>query len=230
MGAALLLSACANTAFEALGIAEDETPSRGHVYLLRGLFNVFSTGMDDLGDKLNRRSIKATIHSHTAWRSLAEEAVARYQSGRGRGPIVIIGHSIGADSAVSMAERLNDQRIPVALVIAFDPVRPARIPPNVGRVLNLRLSTGLWWGAEIAAGTGSGASIENVDLAKDADVNHMNMDKVNRLHDRVILEVMRVMQPGRTQVPDAPGTMTTTDAMERLDGPAVAGSPLNAAA
>ena len=36
--------------------------ARAHVYVLRGLFNVFSLGMDLLADELKRRGVDATVH------------------------------------------------------------------------------------------------------------------------------------------------------------------------
>jgi hypothetical protein len=38
-----------------------------HVYLLRGLFNVCSIGMDGICAKLRQRGINATIHTHLVW-------------------------------------------------------------------------------------------------------------------------------------------------------------------
>ena len=49
-----------------------------HVYLLRGLFNVFSIGMDEIRTKLKQRGINATIHTHLVWETLADEAVSDY--------------------------------------------------------------------------------------------------------------------------------------------------------
>ena len=53
-------------------------PAKGRVVLLRGLINVFSTGMDDLGAKLRGAGYDATVHNHLDWLRLADEAVAHY--------------------------------------------------------------------------------------------------------------------------------------------------------
>ncbi len=56
------------------------TPSiaqpRAHVYLLRGLMNIFSLGMDTLAEKIQRHGIYATVHNHTEWEALADQAAA----------------------------------------------------------------------------------------------------------------------------------------------------------
>ena len=49
---------------------------RTHVYLLRGFMDIFSTGMDDLGAKMNRRGIEASVHNHAEFQSLASAIIA----------------------------------------------------------------------------------------------------------------------------------------------------------
>ena len=50
--------------------------ARAHVYLLRGLFSVFSLGMDSLAEELKRRGVDATVHSYSDWQTLADAAAA----------------------------------------------------------------------------------------------------------------------------------------------------------
>ncbi|MES1155366.1 MAG: hypothetical protein ABUL48_02940, partial [Pseudorhodoplanes sp.] len=92
---------------------------RGYVYLLRGLLNVFSLGMDELASKLERRGVPAGVYEYGQWESLCNDAAARVRNGGG--PIVIVGHSLGADAVVDMANKLGRMGVPVALVVAFDP-------------------------------------------------------------------------------------------------------------
>ena len=44
-----------------------------HVYLLRGLLNIFSLGLDEIAAKLQQRGINATVHNHSVWPALAEK-------------------------------------------------------------------------------------------------------------------------------------------------------------
>jgi hypothetical protein len=53
----------------------------GHIYLLRGLAGIFSTGLDVLDEKLLQRGYIVTIHPYDFYNSLAEEA-ARLQKKR----------------------------------------------------------------------------------------------------------------------------------------------------
>src|SRR5271163_4594660 len=56
--------------------------SGAHVYLLRGVLNVFSLGLDDLAAKLRAQGIPVTVTNYLYWSSLADEAAAEYKSGR----------------------------------------------------------------------------------------------------------------------------------------------------
>ncbi len=100
-----------------------------------GLPMSFSTGMDTLTDELNRRGVYATSHSHTDWKELADKAAADYKAGK-EGPIILIGHSLGADAVMEMADYLGDRGVPVALVIPFDGTQSFPASANISRVVN----------------------------------------------------------------------------------------------
>ena len=175
-----------------------------HVYLLRGLLNVFSLGMDELGDKLRQRGFPATVHNHLMWSSLADDAVAEYKRGRTRS-IVIMGHSAGAVAAVDMANRIGNAGVPVALVVAFDPAfKTAVASNNVRRVVNLYMPNGI--GAKVSKPKGSNSTVENVDLSS-ASVHHMTLDKSNLIHERAIGYALTVVRagtpPAAAKSPDA---------------------------
>ena len=55
---------------------------RAHVYLLRGLLNIFSLGMDSLAEELKGRDLYATVDSYSDWQTLAEQAAADYKAGK----------------------------------------------------------------------------------------------------------------------------------------------------
>ena len=63
-----------------------------HVYLLRGAFNVFSLGMDQIAARLKQHGIRATVDNYLVWPTLAEQAAAEYKNGRAR-TIILVGHS-----------------------------------------------------------------------------------------------------------------------------------------
>ena len=80
-------------------LAEQEHPgTHKKVYLLRGLTNVLSPGIDQLADELRKRDISATVANHLFWNSLANEALRDCRSDP-ETSIVLVGHSLGASAA-----------------------------------------------------------------------------------------------------------------------------------
>ena len=111
----LALGSMPATAQSTAGTAQ----ARAHVYLLRGLMNIFSLGMDSLAEELGKRGVYATVSNHSEWQSLADQAASNYKAHKDD-PIILIGHSLGADAVMQMAAYLNRKNIPVALVVPFD--------------------------------------------------------------------------------------------------------------
>jgi len=171
----------------AFGSAPVWAGSRAHVYLFRGLADIFSTGMDVLTDELNKRGVYATAHSHTEWKALADQAAANYKAGK-EGPIILIGHSLGADAVMEMSDYLGDKSVPVALVMPFDGTQSFAATGNVARVINFTQRDY----AYMRKGAGFRGTLVNVDVSSDPDIGHLNIDKSPRLHARAISEVLAV--------------------------------------
>jgi alpha-beta hydrolase superfamily lysophospholipase len=178
----------------ALGSSPSMAAPRAHVYLLRGLLNIFSLGMDTLAEELNKRGVYATVDNHADWQELADSAAANYKAGK-EGPIILIGHSLGADAVMEMAAYLGRRGVPVALVVPFDGTASFPASSNVARVLNL--SQHYW----MSRGPGFHGSLINVDLRGDPNIDHLNIDKSPRLHARVIAEVLAIVGSHRIETP-----------------------------
>jgi alpha-beta hydrolase superfamily lysophospholipase len=173
--------------------------SRAHVYLLRGLMNIFSLGMDTLAEELNRRGVYATVHGYSEWQGLADQAAANYRAGK-EGPIILIGHSLGADAVMEMAAYLGHKGVPVALLVPFDGTQSFAASSNVARVVNLTQREY----AYMRPGAGFHGSLSNVDVSSDHNIDHINIDKSPRLHARVISEVLAVVGNHRGEPGAAP--------------------------
>jgi hypothetical protein len=172
----------------ALGISPSMAQPRAHVYLLRGLLNVFSLGMDTLASELNARGVYATVHNHTEWQSLADSAAAKYKAGT-EGPIIIIGHSLGADAVMEMSAYLGQKGVPVALAVPFDGTQSFAASGNIQRLLNLTQRSY----AYMRKGQTFKGSLVNFDVSSDPSIDHLNIDKSPRLHAKVIAEVLAVV-------------------------------------
>jgi hypothetical protein len=146
---------------------EHEAPSRPHVYLLRGLMNIFSLGMDQLAAKIAQRGIAASVHNHAEADAIVAQIAAQYRAGD-RGPVILIGHSLGADAVMTMAQALNRDGVPVALVIPFDGTGSYVTPKNVACVLNLTQRNY----AYMRSGAGFHGKLTNVNVSGDSGIDH----------------------------------------------------------
>ncbi|HEX3502529.1 MAG TPA: hypothetical protein VHU22_03955 [Xanthobacteraceae bacterium] len=178
--------------------AEQSHGPHAHVYLLRGLFNVFSLGMDTLAEELSKRGVDTSVNNYADWQTLADHAAAKYKAGS-EGPIILIGHSLGADAVVDMAAYLGRRDVPVALVIPFDGTHTLVAPANVARLVNLTQRNY----AYARPGPGFKGSLANVDVSSDANIDHINIDKAARTHARAISEVLAAVGRG-VGVPKGP--------------------------
>src|SRR5712691_2918808 len=177
------------------------TPSESgaaRVYLLHGWMNVFSLGMDDLAQKLEREGIPSSVRNHAEWQQLAEEIAARYRAGDRR-PIILIGHSLGADAAILMGEHLGRLGVPVALIVLFDGTQSMAVTENVARVMNITQRI------YITSGPGFRGELTNIDVSRDAGIAHTTIDKSARLHAVVIDKIKSVIgQEAAVGQPSAP--------------------------
>jgi pimeloyl-ACP methyl ester carboxylesterase len=164
---ALLLAAFSLPA-EASAAGPDAS-GKGIVYLLRGGLNVFSTGMDDIAAKLRDRGINARSIGFMSWQDIARDIAEQYQQ-RPR-PIVVGGHSFGANAALLAAAQLGRHGIPVALVILFDPTDPMSASANVARVVNFVSIDSLGFNVDVKPAYAG--QVENI---LHMEVNHMTID------------------------------------------------------
>lgn len=170
----------------AAGTNSAAAQGKGQVYLLRGLANVFSLGMDTLGRKLKNEGIEAKTLNHAHWRRIAEEIAEDYRGKRTIGPVAIVGHSIGATAATLLTAALAEKGVPVALLVVYDPSFEVTVSNNVRRAVGFHTSS--FPGLE--PGAGFRGSLENI-LVESSGVNHITIDKAGAVHDRTIVEVKR---------------------------------------
>lgn len=105
-----------------------------HLYVLLGLGNN-SPGLTEFGSRMEQRGIPTTVQNHADWPALAQDAIEQYKAGRLRS-IEIVGHSLGGDAAVEMAEELGKAGVPVQLVVTLDPTGSSAVSANVRRAVN----------------------------------------------------------------------------------------------
>lgn len=189
--------------------AEHRRP--GKVFIMRGVFNVFSLGLDTLAAKLRANGVDARICAYGSWPFLADYIIYLRQVEGDMEPIVLVGHSTGVDDIVWVAKRLDKEDIEVDLLVSLEDFISPKVPRNVRRVFNIhkrpsRLSME-------PPGPGSNGRVEFIDfnLAKHKEVfpnfwliNHLNIEGNGAVHEVIIEEICRLLPATREEHLDTP--------------------------
>jgi hypothetical protein len=200
---AALLLAIAWLAGMLSAAAQESPPPAVRVLLIRGVFNVFSTGMDELGQLLRDRGYEVEVSSPGGCWAAALRLRETYERDPHGGPLIIMGHSMGGRACLHISRYLESYGIPVKLVVIIDANPWATVPDNVERCVNLYVTNpfGVFHGSPVhAAGT---SHVLNYDVTKCqrpdwADpVHHFNIDNSEWMHQVILTEVARVYMPWR---------------------------------
>src|SRR6266700_2032562 len=147
-------------------------PATGaHVFLLRGVLNIFSLGLDDIAAKLERQGIPVTVANFVSWSSLADRAAAEYRSGKVR-TIILVGHSSGATA------------LPVMVAIGLDSVFRTKLAGHAERYINFYVASGP--GEPVTRARDFRGALENVDVQAVPGVGHLSIDKNQIMQQKVI--------------------------------------------
>jgi len=172
-------------------------PVSAHVYLLRGVLNIFSLGLDQIAAKLRAQGIPVTVANFVSWSSLADEAAAEYRSGRVRN-IILVGHSSGATALPDMVARLGQLGVPVKLAIGLDSVFRTRLAGHAERYINFYVASGA--GEPVARTKDFQGALENVHVQGVPGVGHLSIDKNEIMQQRVITAIDAVVFSRRKEI------------------------------
>jgi LysM repeat protein len=165
----------------------------GHVYLVRGLTTIYSYGIDQLAAKINHRGVTATVYGLSETGSIAGDIIRKYKAGEDRGPIMLLGHSSGADYIIAIAERLKEAGVPVALAFGFDPTRIAdAVPANVDLFVNLYQGANIIGGGEVQPGPDFRGRLIDVDLREHTEIVHITLDRTPAVQEAVADKITAV--------------------------------------
>lgn len=159
----LFLAIIIQLAFPEVSSARKRTVAKhSQVLLLRGIFDVFSLGLDDLALRLKRKGISTTVVSHRNGEKPVKKIIADYKKRKIR-KLIIVGHSWGADAAISIATELDSHGIRVDYLVTLDPTKKQTIPGNVKLAVNYLLPQSNW-GITLTRANGSKRSLRNIKL------------------------------------------------------------------
>jgi hypothetical protein len=179
--------------------ANAATPaSETHVYLLRGVLNIFSLGLDEIAARLQQQGFNVTVANYLSWRSLADEAAAEYRAGRTK-TIVLVGHSSGATALPDMVGRLDSLGAPVKLAIGLDSVFRTSLSGRVGRYINFYVANGN--GEPVARTKQLRGELENIDVGK-LGMAHLTIDK-SEVMQRKVIGAINAAAVSRPKLPPA---------------------------
>ena len=206
---ALLLGGCVDLTSQPARF--DSAPIRqsareGHVYCLRGWLGVWSRGVDVLAGRVESElDMQATSLSDPEWRKIVHRVRGEHAAGRARGPLVLVGHSLGGDDQIRVAKLLNDSGIAVDLMVLIDANTPPSIPPNVRRCVNiyksqpLRDALPVFRGVRVRAVDPSRTRVENIDLRtsdvgfETGPISHFNITNARAVQDMALAEIAKVV-------------------------------------
>ncbi len=170
-----------------------------HVYFIRGFLNVFSTGLDEMSAQLAKNGVKSVVQGHLSGSAVRAQLVAeRKKTGKLPNPVVLVGHSFGANAALSVSSLLAADGIPVDLVITIDPTVDGPLTANVRRYTNYHFA-----GNNLGVPLNSpklGKRIANIDLSKRQDIagagdDHWTVTSNKALQNEILAAVRK--QVGR---------------------------------
>lgn len=178
---------------------EQKFPYKGEIYTMRGFGGIFSTGMNRLEDTFAQHYHIRT--ASTIWykaAGLSDFIIKHYRSKELQGPLILIGHSLGANEQIRVAKYLNQAHIPVDLLITIDAVAPYRVPPNVREVLNIYKPgfVPMLSGLTVRAIDPQHTRVENLNVnrLKGFYVNHFTIDKKPEIQKIMLDRVLAVIQ------------------------------------
>lgn len=183
--------ACFAILFFALAPSASAKPDVAKVYLIRGFLGVFSTGLDSIAADLNDRGIPARVTGHLSAGKFGMDIRKAYaQDKLSVRPLVIIGHSFGADAAMNLAKTLDHYGIQVDLLITVDPTSRGPLSGNVRKYINYYFSGNLL-GQAIGDSGAAAARVTNIDLSKRPEIMNAGTGHWTVTTNRIIADEIR---------------------------------------
>jgi hypothetical protein len=162
---------------------------QSRIYMMRGLLGIFSLGIDSLAARLRAAGYDPQILGWDQWGQIASEILAANRNGD-TSQIILIGHSLGSNSTIQVANAVQQQNIPVDLIVTFDITQPLQVPRNVQRFINFYQYNG--FGERAVPGYGFTGELQNIDLTSDSSIGHGNIDEIPRLQQAVVDKVLEI--------------------------------------
>lgn len=170
----------------------------GQVYTMLGGLGVFSTGMRLLSTTIiDECQIPAPSDMWYNAGGVSRSITSYYQQHKTHTPIILVGHSLGANEQIKVARNLDKLGIPVDLLVTVDAVSQTIVPPNVKHVMNFYKPgyVPMFSGLKLRAVNQEKTHIDNFNVGeiKGIQVNHFTIDKDPVVQAMIMDEVKKVL-------------------------------------
>jgi hypothetical protein len=196
------LSGARNTYINKHSLSTQTSLYAGEVHTMLGGLGIFSTGMNQLRNSAQER-YKIRAYS-TMWYNAGDVSqfiIKNYYQQKNPRPIILIGHSLGANEQIKVARNLNKAGVPVALLVTVDAVSQTIVPPNVKEVLNLYKPgfVPMFSGLKLRAVDPVKTKIDNINAAAldGVHVNHFTIDKEPVFQELILKRIKQVLIYGK---------------------------------
>lgn len=171
---------------------------KGEIYTMRGGLGVFSTGMNQLRVASHQRfGVPASSIMWYHAGQVAKDVIAREQTRQKHEPVILIGHSLGANEQIKVARRLERKGVSVDLLVTVDAVSQSVVPANVKHVLNVYKPgyVPMFSGLKVKAVNPASTIVENVNVndLPGVEVNHFTLDKHQVVQERILAAIEKVL-------------------------------------
>ena len=143
------------------------------IWIFRGLLgHIYSTGLDDLGERLKRNGHRVHVLAHGRGNDAYWQIINRKKS------VALVGHSMGGKTALELARKLQAQGVKICLLATIDPVGSGIVPANVRVALN-------WWHgrfSQLFYGPGFSGYLQNFKMT---GWRHIDLDEADIVHNRI---------------------------------------------
>ncbi len=186
-----------------LMVGDAASAGENRVILLRGWLSVFSGGLDALARELKANGFDAEVRKHLYWTDVVNDLLREWAAGK-IATLTLVGHSQGGNDAVEIAYALEQNHIPVNLIVALAPYYPKPLPGNVMRAVDYYQEGG--WGSPLTPGGGFHGTLANYNVANDPNIHHFNIDDNARIRAEVLREILAVpLASAARPKPEPPG-------------------------
>lgn len=164
------------------------------VYMVRGFMGVFSTGLDELAATLQKKGIATEVYGHLSGGAIRAK-IRKQHTGKPKLPLVLVGHSFGGNAALQVAALLEQDNIPVDLVVTIDPTKGGPLAGNVRRYVNYYISANVL-GTKLAGGGVKSSRVRNIDIRDrseiiDSGTGHWTMTSDDVIQSEILSEILR---------------------------------------